>query len=907
MTGDLVKMAMLLGAVALLGWSRPARATTLYVSPQGNDAWSGGLEAPNAGRTDGPLATLPGARDAIRKLKARGPLTEPVRVVIADGTYLVTEPLVLTPEDSGTATCPVTYEAAAGARPVFEGGRPIGDFRAGANGVWTAQVRRVRQGEWYFEQLWVNGRRAVRARSPNQFYYYTLAKVENGIDPLTGQPADLASRAFRARPGDVQAWPNLQDIALVAYQSWEVARLRLAAVDPATDTVITTGPAQTPFMMWGPSQRYHLENFREALDAPGEWFLSRDGTLSYIPLPGENMTQAEVFAPVAESFVQLVGEPELGLAVEHVTLRGLAFRHGQYVLPPEGHADGQAAVTIPAAIMADGARNVTIEDCEVGHIGIYGIWFRRGCRDCTVTRTYLHDLGAGAIKIGETGIQPDEANRTSHIVADNNVIHQGGRIFPGCIGVWIGHSGDNQVTHNDISDFYYTGISVGWSWGYGPSLATNNTIDFNRIHHIGQGMLSDMGGVYTLGISPGTTISHNVIHDVYSYDRYGRGGWGLYNDEGSSGIVMEDNLVYRVKTGMYHQHYGENNLVRNNIFAYSMDGQIQRSRIEEHHSFTFEQNLVYWDQGPLIAAGSIKGPWVTFQRNLYWNASGEPWTFEGMTLAERQAAGDDAGSIVEDPLFVDPRNGDFHLRPGSPAAKIGFAEFDYSQAGVYGTPEWVALPQGFEYPPVEFAPEPPPPPPLEVNDDFELSPVGAAPSGAQVFTEGKGDSIGVTNELGAGGSRQCLKIVDAPGLQNAFNPHFFYVPNHTSGTTTCSFDMRVEAGVNMYHEWRDASNPYQVGPSFWVQDGKLKVWGQDMLPLPVGEWVHIEVTATLGPQSTGTWDLGVTLPGGEQHHFADLHNGSADWKALQWVGWSSMATDTTVYYLDNISLVNEAP
>jgi hypothetical protein len=344
--------AALAMSALLWAWPLGATAATLHVSPSGNDAWSGRLDRPNAERTDGPLASLEGARDAVRRLKAQAPLTEPVRVLFADGVYPVRGPVAFTPEDSGTEACPITYEAAPGATPVFHGGREIRGFQRGPDGVWAAQVPLVATGRWYFEQLWVNGRRATRARSPNRFYYYLLSLAPPVVDPQTGEVHSRAYQAFRARQGDVKPWPNLQDVVVVAYNSWETSRNYIGSFDPDTDVVALTGSTVFPFAYWGPNQRYHLENFREALDAPGEWFLDRGGTLYYKPLPGEDITQAEVVAPVAEQFLILPGDPDAGRLVEHVSFRGLRFRYGQYVLPsPKATADGQAAASaIPAAI-----------------------------------------------------------------------------------------------------------------------------------------------------------------------------------------------------------------------------------------------------------------------------------------------------------------------------------------------------------------------------------------------------------------------------------------------------------------------------------------------------------------------------------------------------------------------------
>ena len=258
-------------------------------------------------------------------------------------------------------------------------------------------------------------------------------------------------------------------------------------------------------------------------------------------------------------------------------------------------------------------------------------------------------------------------------------------------------------------------------------------------------------------------------------------------------------------------------------------------------------------------------------------------------------------SIVADPKFVDPARFNFALRPDSPALKLGIKSIDVSKVGLVGPAEWVNLPRRCTFAPTVLPGPPAPPKPVPVDDGFEETRLGSLPGGARVYEEGAA-TVRVSDRAAATGKRS-LKFTDAPGLKHVWNPHMFYQPHFREGTVTLGFDVRLERGADLAHEWRDDAQPYRSGPSIRVgPDGKLTAGGKVLADVPIGTWCRIEITCRLGKASTGTYDLALTLKGRAPKTFKGLPYRSPKFTRLEWLGFVSLANAKSTFYVDNVTL-----
>ena len=724
------RLAMIAAAMAVVGglalyYAQSTHAqggVAFYVDPRGNDAGSGSKAEP--------FATIAHARDAVRALKRKqgGRLGAPVTVFLHGGTYELPEPLSFTPEDSGTDQAPVTYAAYESEQPIISGGRVVRGWKpVTVNGrqLWAADIPDVREGRWYFKEIWVNGQRRYRAHAPNQGFF--RARGVPGLGQGGGKKAGRGGggggkkarrRQMQAENGgggdenaggggggrkpkfseggqdsiqysttDLQSLQNPQDVEIVVPTHWVESRFNVDNIDDAEGIIRFKQKSHRALLDRSQVTRYIVENAMELLDSPGEWYLNRGtGVLYYWPMSGENMASAEVIAPRLQDLVGFHGDASSGKSVSYVNFRGLTFAYSEGWLPQDDIGDWQGQTTVPGMIHAEGMHNCTFDRCTLTHASNYGFQLDLGCQGNRIMQSRMTDLGGGGMMIGPAQhIKPQQERITTYSsneeTRDNqvtdNVIKEVGRIFHGSVGVMVLQSAGNLISHNDISDLYYSGISVGFTWGYKTSFANHNIIEYNRVQKVGQHWLSDMGGIYMLGTQPGSVVRNNVVSDVYSFDY---GGWGMYLDQGSSQIRVENNLFYRTSQGGFHINYGQDNVLTNNIFALGEEMMVRRSKPSEHPSFHFDHNIVYWQQGVGLT-GVLNDGNFEFDYNDYYTPAGEGSAGENFGWSEWQRQGSDRHSVFADPRFVDPQNGDFSLRPDSPALKLGFRSLDLKGVG----------------------------------------------------------------------------------------------------------------------------------------------------------------------------------------------------------------------------------
>lgn len=809
-------------------------------------------------RPDGDPSTIHAAIEKARETGAKS-------IVVHAGVYRLDRSLQLTSADNG-----LVIQSAPGEDVIVSGGAQITGWSVNSRGWWTAPVSGV------FTQLWVDGQRRYRPRYP--------ANGFSRIGPRVPASEAVASRGFdRMRyldGGFDPAWKNRGDIEIVTFHNWTISRMRIASIDADRRLLAFTGPTRctSDYCSFVPGNRFLAENVAEMLGEPGSWYLDRPaGLLTYVPHSGE--TPSSVIVPRLEQLLVIDG-------ASNITVAGIAFEHTNYTWPQAGYSSFQSEVNLDGAITLRNASNITLSRIRVAHTATHGIVLNGASRGNRIEDSVLFDLGAGGIRVGDTTRPNPPAGDN---IIRNNLILSGGRHHPAGCGILITHAANNLIENNTIRDFYYTGVSVGWSWGYNPSPAVGNVVRRNVIGQIGQGVLSDMGGVYTLGVSPGTQVTSNLIYDVNAFDY---GGWGLYPDEGSTGILFKDNIVYRTKTGGFHQHYGRDNHILNNMFLEARVQQMQKTRIEPHNQFLFERNIVAGSEGLMLGGGGVSGADMQFRNNLYWLA-GEPLKFGGQSWEQWRARGMDQGTLVADPLLTG-----ITLAPESPAFKIGFQPIDLDDAGS-------RLPEPLLPPSPPAFPYSQKPTEIAVREDFEDLQPGDQALYMQLRERnpaipGTVSGISVSAEEAAQG-RHSLKLTDAEGRTDSY-PHFFYQPGFKKTPLRGSFWLRMEPGAAFWHEWRNGTTPYAVGPEVRVSaTGALTLRNLGtVMQLPQRAWIRFEIEATPG---SGRWGLTVTVRGGESRTFRDLAC-SPEMESLNWWGFVSTSAQPSALFLDDLELAS---
>jgi parallel beta-helix repeat protein len=535
----------------------------------------------------------------------------------------------------------------------------------------------------FINQLFVNNQRIVRTRVPTNYsdYLYYAASLS---DP------NQARYGFQYQQGQFD-FKSLDDAMVVVYHSWTESHHYIDQLITANNTVLFTNPSDHPIgadLLQG-KKRFHIENVCEALVPNSFCFVNETKTINLMTDGSYDPTKVQIITSINEFVVIIAGE-DVNKSVDNIIIDNVAIQHSAWNIARTQVADYQAAIFLESApLYIANATSIIVSDVEVSHTGSYGVWVKEGTSNINIINSLVTDTGAGGIRIGQM-ISPVPTPTTSINIISNEVSY-GGNVFPSGVAVISHRASDVVIADNVIHHHRYTGISVGWQWGYAPSETSNVLVEGNYIHDTGRHILCDQGGIYTLGIQLGTVITNNVIKNVYSYAVY---MWGIYLDEGSSEILVSNNVVYNTGWASLFQHYGANNTIINNVFARAAliplpqpddpqpDSDIRVQLTEDHTSWIYTRNIVYDTfQGTSHSAFKSDQPNVviSFSNNVYFNTYGTALLFghqsEQMSFSDWQKRGYDNGSVIADPLFAgDVNQCDFFtVQANSPAAQLGFA------------------------------------------------------------------------------------------------------------------------------------------------------------------------------------------------------------------------------------------
>jgi len=515
-------------------------------------------------------------------------------VLIRGGTYRLEQPLVFGPEDSGSDHHSITYAAWPGEKVVLSGGRTISGWRRGTGPIWTVDLPAVKAGQWYFRQLFVDGHRAVRARTPNGPQWWKL-------QPRNNSDANDATVTLGV-DHPIAAWKNIADVEAIWINNNDGTRARLGSVSAKDNTFTLPPPHGWPHSMTGeynisfPSRDYacYFENALEMLDEPGEWYLDRQtGTLSYWPRPGEDLTRAEVVAPVLQkTLLALAGTPER--PVRNLCFKGIHVAYVDRPLPAYGYPGQFGCLEIieksqpepsktfrfiEAAVSFRHARHCQFLDGGIAHAGAIGLSLLNGCADVVIEGNDIHELGGGGITLGairnrDTWKWADPLLRGEHrgYRIANNHIHDCGLDYFGSIGIFITLTQEAVVAHNLIHDVAYSGIVLSGNETPGTPFAKNNTVEYNDIYRVMKTAV-DGAGIYVSfpQADRGALVRGNWIRDLRG-NGPGSGG-GIYLDGvrpelGCRGYRFEKNVVYRTANPLiFCQASTAGNTWQDNIFA----------------------------------------------------------------------------------------------------------------------------------------------------------------------------------------------------------------------------------------------------------------------------------------------------------------------------------------------------